>query len=51
MNISVKNLYVDAGAIRVKVQIGVTNINVTSKKKCNPIGTTHCRPFLDLYCP
>ena len=26
MNISVKNLYVDVGAIRVKVQIGVTNI-------------------------
>ena len=26
MNISVKNLYVDFGAIRVKVQIGETNI-------------------------
>lgn len=51
MNISVKNLYVDVGAIRVKVQIGVTNINAASKKKCNPIGTTHCHPFLDLYCP
>ena len=51
MNISVENLYVDIGAIRAKVQIGVTNINVESKKKCNPVGTTQCCPFLDLHCP
>ena len=51
MNIRVENLYVDIGAIRVKVQIGVTNINVARRKKCNSVGTTQCCPFLDLHFP
>ena len=51
MTISVENLYVDIGAIRAKVQIGVTNVNVESKKKCNLVGTTQCCQFSDLHCP